>query len=263
MKTRIFSAIFLIFIAIPLVIAGDKTFSLAIGIVGVFALKEIIDLKTNQGRVPFLMTLLYYVSFLGLVFLSPFEYSSLVGINYLWMSVLILLYLLPCLFFHPKEYDTKQALYFLGITFFLSLACHTIIMIRLKSLWLFLYFILIPILTDTFALLFGLLIGRHPLAPLISPKKTIEGSFFGTLCATMVASTFYGIFCGTFSISIVLITIFLSIVSQMGDLFFSKMKRENDQKDFSNLIPGHGGILDRFDSMLFVSLAYLIVFTLL
>ena len=56
MKTRIFSAIFLLMIAVPLVIAGGKTFALAIGIVGVFALKEIMDLKINQGRVPFLMT---------------------------------------------------------------------------------------------------------------------------------------------------------------------------------------------------------------
>lgn len=263
MKTRIFSAIFLLMIAVPLVIAGGKTFALAIGIVGVFALKEIMDLKINQGRVPFLMTLFYYFSFFCLVYLIPFEYSSVVGINYGWMVTLLFLYLLPCLFYSAKEYETRQAFSFLGITFFLAFACHTIIMIRLRSLSLFFYFILIPILTDTFALLFGMLIGRHPLAPKISPKKTIEGSILGTLSATMIDATFYGIFCGKLTFLVVCITIVLSIVSQMGDLFFSKMKRESNQKDFSNLIPGHGGILDRFDSMIFVSFAFMMFFSFL
>ena len=84
-----------------------------------------------------------------------------------------------------------DAFYFLGVTFFLGLACHTIILARVQSLWLFLYLLLIPVLTDTFAYVLGQLIGRIAVAPNISPNKTIEGCFLGSLCSTLLCSVFY------------------------------------------------------------------------
>mgnify|MGYP003308437253 CR=1 FL=1 len=118
---------------------------------------------------------------------------------------------------------------------------------------------LITILTDTFAFIVGSLIGKHKLCPAVSPKKSWEGSIAGSLLGTFIASTFYHYMVSPVTIKIILITLLLSVLGQMGDLVFSRIKRDNEIKDFSNIMPGHGGILDRFDSLIFVILAYIVV----
>ena len=261
MKKRIISAIFLILIAIPLIMEGNKAFAVAIAGIGILGLKEIADLKKSHHKLPLIMLLIFSLVFLFITFISPFEYSNLIGINYRMLSFMLFLFLIPTLFFGEKEnYSSSDAFYFLGVVLFLGMACHSIIMIRAKSLWLFLYIILIPILTDTFAYIFGRLIGQHKIAPKISPNKTVEGCVMGTICSTIIASAFYYILIGPMNlVHLFSVTILFSIVGQLGDLFFSKIKRENEVKDFSDLIPGHGGILDRFDSIIFVSIAFLLL----
>ena len=260
MKKRIISAAILILLALPLIIEGKTVFAIAIGLVGIFALKEVLDLDKSHNKIPSGMSLVIYLSFLFLLYFTPFEYSKMDGINYQVVGAIFLIYLMPVLFYAKRnEYKTADAFYFLGVTFFLSLACHTIILARVHSLWLFLYLILIPILTDTFAYLFGMLIGRRKVAPNISPNKTVEGCVLGSVSSTVLCSVFYLNFVFHQNIfSLVLITFLLSIAGQLGDLFFSKMKRENEIKDFANLIPGHGGILDRFDSLLNVAMVFLL-----
>ena len=123
------------------------------------------------------------------------------------------------------------------------------------------YLLLITVFTDTFAYITGSYIGKTKLAPSISPNKTMEGLVGGLLMGTFVPTVFYVTVINP-SISlvvIVFITLFLSLVGQLGDLVFSSIKRTYNVKDFSNLIPGHGGILDRFDSLIFVVLAFIII----
>ena len=126
------------------------------------------------------------------------------------------------------------------------------------------YIFVIAFITDTYAYISGMLIGKHKLTP-ISPKKTIEGSVTGLIVAAIIGTFFYLMFINKEASVPVLIAIVavLSIAGQLGDLFFSLIKRENDIKDYSNLIPGHGGILDRFDSVIFVSLGMLIMLNIL
>jgi phosphatidate cytidylyltransferase len=116
----------------------------------------------------------------------------------------------------------------------------------------------ICIITDTFAMLTGMLIGKHKACPKISPKKTIEGCVGGSIIGTAVSTIFYVNLVGKFSVKLVLITLILTVIGQLGDLFFSKIKRENQIKDFSNIMPGHGGVLDRLDSLCFVIMAYML-----
>ena len=111
--------------------------------------------------------------------------------------------------------------------------------------------------TDIFAMLGGKFFGKHKLCPKLSPKKTWEGSIIGLAGGVIISLIFYIIFIGSINITVVMTSIILSIVGQMGDLVMSKVKREHDIKDFSNLIPGHGGILDRLDSVIFVFLTYM------
>ena len=112
---------------------------------------------------------------------------------------------------------------------------------------------------DTFAYLTGSLIGKHKLIPEISPKKTVEGAIGGTV-STMLLFALYGFLVETFTEGIssryaVLLVygLVLAIVAQIGDLIASAIKREHGIKDYGNLLPGHGGIMDRFDSILAVS----------
>lgn len=111
--------------------------------------------------------------------------------------------------------------------------------------------------TDTFAYLVGIKFGKHKLTP-ISPKKSIEGSIGGIVGSTLIAiiyTYFINKICnaGISYLEITGIAVVLSVLSQIGDLAASSIKRYVDIKDFGKIIPGHGGMLDRIDSILFIA----------
>lgn len=117
-------------------------------------------------------------------------------------------------------------------------------------------------MSDAFAYFGGRFFGKHKLAPKISPKKTIEGVISGTLGCILANVILYAVFDNlVFAephnnyLAIVVMTIPLSLIGVCGDLTFSALKRNYEIKDFSNLVPGHGGVMDRFDSEVFVLVA--------
>ena len=140
---------------------------------------------------------------------------------------------------------------FLGIGFSLLISVYN------YGIKYFILLILITTLTDTFALFGGSLIGKHNFTK-ISPNKTIEGCIVGSGISTFVCTMYYIniINVNTNLYQVIGLILLFSLVGQVGDLFFSAIKREYKKKDFSNLIPGHGGILDRLDSILFVLFAF-------
>lgn len=112
---------------------------------------------------------------------------------------------------------------------------------------------------DTCAYVVGMLIGKHKLAPVLSPKKSIEGAVGGTLGAALVGAL-YAYFVVEPVISeqkvtwvFVLISAVGAVISQVGDLAASAIKRNHEIKDYGKLIPGHGGVMDRFDSVIFTA----------
>ncbi len=117
--------------------------------------------------------------------------------------------------------------------------------------------VLIPIyLNDTLAYVFGRLFGKTKMAPSISPKKSWEGFAGGVIGTLIVMNVLFTIVFGfnlSFTIEFSLICIGISVLATLGDLFESKLKRSIDIKDSGALLPGHGGILDRIDAMLFVA----------
>ena len=120
-------------------------------------------------------------------------------------------------------------------------------------------------LTDSSAYIVGSLMGKHKLIPEVSPKKTVEGAVGGLVFATL-GFLLYGLIIDLFikgiEVNYIALAIFapiLSAVSQLGDLFASLLKRQHGVKDYGNIFPGHGGVMDRFDSMLAVSPILLIL----
>ena len=114
-------------------------------------------------------------------------------------------------------------------------------------------------LSDTFAYFAGRFFGKHKLAPVISPKKTVEGAIGGVIGTLIINIILFFIFRYRFALSeavslplVMISSVCLSVISIFGDLAASTIKRHHGIKDFGNLLPGHGGVMDRFDSSCFV-----------
>ena len=125
-----------------------------------------------------------------------------------------------------------------------------------RGAWLVLYVCAVTWSTDAGAYFVGMRLGKRPLAPLLSPKKTIEGSYGGVAAATLM-SLLWGIWIGIPWYHCLILGAAIGVLGQVGDLCESALKRDLGIKDFGTVMPGHGGILDRFDSLLFTApLAY-------
>lgn len=185
------------------------------------------------------------------------------NMDYRFLAFIVFLFTSPMVFINDtKKYNLNDALFLVSLVVFIGLSFKLIVITRNFDITYIIYLLLITTITDTFALISGMLVGNHKLCPKISPKKTVEGLIGGVLMGTFVATSFYFTVINS-SISLVFlifITALLCVVGQLGDLVFSSIKRYYDIKDFSNLIPGHGGILDRFDSLVYVTLAFIILY---
>ena len=154
-----------------------------------------------------------------------------------------------------RNISLKSRLFFWIGVFYIIVGFETIIWIRnvVPNGELFTWMIfIITVVSDSMAYFTGKFFGKHKLIPSVSPNKTVEGSI-GAVVFTIIACLLYGNIINLGTIELIAIGFLGSIVSQCGDLIASKLKRYTGIKDFSNLIPQHGGILDRLDSALLVS----------
>lgn len=248
MKKRLLSALVMILILVPTLLIGNNIFKIAVTLISLLALNELLELKDIKDRFPKFLKIL---SFLLLIIFTLGKF------NKLGISISFLLFLLPTIF--DSHYKPKNAFYLVSIILFLGFISNQVIVIRNRNIHLMIYLLLISSITDVFAYLIGRQWGKRKISPKISPNKTWAGCIGGSLTSTIVCSLYYLYFLNHFHIWLTcLMTLLLSIIGQLGDLFFSKIKRENKIKDYSNLIPGHGGILDRLDSFIFIVLVYLL-----
>ena len=164
-----------------------------------------------------------------------------------------------------KTVSFKDVAVGISMTVMIPLALQCIVLVRSLTTEHGIFYALIAVFSawipDTGAFFAGKFFGKHKLCPNISPKKTVEGLIGGIVSSVVIlqlvgivySNFFYGGTHDVSQLSLLIIGAFGSLVSVLGDLSFSLIKRSCAIKDFGNVIPGHGGILDRFDSVIFTS----------
>ncbi len=214
-------------------------------------------LKTKGFHPSLSLILLSDLVFAVLIFFRRFDLLPSI------ISLSIMASFLVVLFMGRQPYIVNVATTVLGFLYCGWLPCHLLLIRQISAdrinafqigtnegLWLVIFVFLIVVATDIGGYYFGSKFGKHKLSPVISPKKTIEGALGATALALIVAS--FGVFYTKLTLFHALFAGFLiTVSSQLGDLSESLVKRDAGVKDSSNILPGHGGILDRTDGYLF------------
>ena len=261
MKTRVISAIVALLIILPLIVRGDIYFNIGVYIISMIALKEFMDIKSTRKTLPIFIQLIAYIFMTVIVLIDVGERTMLFTLDYRILAALFMFFLSPVVLYNERKiYSITDAFYMIGGLLFLSISMSLLILIRNMSLNLLLFIIIISTVTDTFAYIGGSLIGKTKLLEKISPNKTVEGMIIGTIMGVFTSAIFYlTVIDPMFSkLYLFLMCTFLSLLGQIGDLVFSSIKRYFGKKDFSNIMPGHGGILDRLDSIIFIILGFIL-----
>ncbi len=253
MAVRIFTSVIGLVVFFAILIAGAIPFNIAVIAVTFVMLYEFYKSSKTKG----IVTLVGYITSIIILI------GTAIGEKALYISILmsVCLYLVFMLYSHGKINYTRIFSSAFG-TMFISLFMGTLVLMRYDyGVFGVLLAFICSWLTDTGAYFTGRFFGRHKLIPSVSPKKTVEGAVGGIVTATVSVVIYLAVArgigmehsdkIGFFAIAV--IGAVTSVFSQIGDLVASAIKRDCDIKDFGNLLPGHGGLLDRFDSVLFVS----------
>jgi phosphatidate cytidylyltransferase len=261
MKQRTISAVILLAIMVGSLLINSKLFGVLMLIFSVIGFMEFFDVRYKEKNKKLDLIKMLCIICLLIIGMNNTFYKLELNIVVL---IPLLVLSMPIVFYNDsKLYNITDALYSLGIVYFLGFSFGNIIYMADVSIVKCIFIFIIAFITDTYAYIGGCLIGRHKLTS-ISPKKTIEGSVVGTIMGTLIGSVYYYNLIGGVSIfEVIVLCLFLTLLSEVGDLFFSSIKRYYDKKDYSNLIPGHGGILDRFDSVIYVSLGLSLILSIL
>lgn len=258
LQKRILSAIIGITLFIWLLLWGKLPFALLITLITLLGINELTEIITTDK----FTTRKLLLSLLSL-FILFFAYYDITGFSYaLFISTVIILFLFEIRhgfsnLINRLGTDLFILIYLaVGISFFIILYGYsapgftetTAILLALITTW----------ATDTGAYFTGLKLGKRKLAPRISPNKTLEGALGGAVAAA-TAAVIFSIILGNFSMLWIIYGILTAVFGILGDLLESSLKREAGIKDSGQIIPGHGGILDRFDSLLF-TLPYTYIF---
>ncbi|MBE6596800.1 MAG: phosphatidate cytidylyltransferase [Ruminococcaceae bacterium] len=261
MKTRIITAIVAICILLPvLFFSGTVVFPIAIALVSAIAVYEMmkcIGLKELKITLPLYLFALAG-PFLVRYAADPYKVATLAFV----VGSLYLLYLFALSVMSHGKYDFAKISTVFTVALYIIISFSLIIYIRdfgEFGKYLYLLIFIGAWVTDTFAYFTGVFFGKHKLIPDVSPKKTVEGSI-GGIFFCVLSFVVFGIvtesFFGTDANLIFLAVggLVMSLISQIGDLIMSVIKRHYGIKDYGKLFPGHGGMLDRFDSVLAVAL---------
>ena len=254
MKQRVISSILIVLITIFSVYLGGYIYKSLLTFIALYGSYEVVKMLKKEFDLKLYLPLAFTI--LLLIFVDSIS-------KYVFVLIEILYLLTLAVFVEDVSFTDIAVVLFM--TVLVGFGLHFGYKIQGMDKWMMGYIIVNCYVTDAAALLVGMKFGKHKLNERISPKKTIEGAIggwlFGFICSFLWAYyfKFFNYDMKFFLIS----SLFLPIISQIGDLAFSMIKRSFGIKDFSNLIPGHGGILDRLDSNIFSLILFGVLLSIL
>lgn len=252
--TRLCSGIVLVALILCTVITGGNVlfgFNFIISMLAVYELYKVLGIeKSIPGFTGYVAMIAYYV----LIFTDKTQYT------FMLIIVFLICLLAEYVFMFPK-YKTEQISNALMCMLYGGVLLSYIYLIRngnngAYTVWLI---FLCSWASDTCAYVAGVAFGKHKMAPVLSPKKSVEGAVGGVIGAALLGAIYAAIFSSHINLSVHPVIAFAiicavgALISMVGDLAASAIKRNHGIKDYGKLIPGHGGIMDRFDSVIYVA----------
>ncbi len=258
-KTRLLSGILLVIIALITLITGGNLLFVVLLAISLIGLTELYKVFAIEKKAPGIVGYIFAVFYYGLLYFKPILSGDALD----WFMLLFLGHLIcqmaVLVFAYPK-YNTQQIMAaFFGV-FYVAVMLSYIYQTRILPGGVFTVWLVFVCAwgCDTCAYCVGMLIGKHKMAPVLSPKKSVEGGIGGIVGAALIG-VLYALAINHWGNAGVSVFEFAVIgaaggaISQVGDLAASAIKRYHNIKDYGKLIPGHGGILDRFDSVIFTA----------
>ena len=249
MKVRTLTAIVALIVFLPILLKGGFILMLFSYLLAFIGLKELLNMNMIKflsvpGIICALGILIIMLPQDAGTWVNDFQLKSLIAISFILLSYTVL---------SKNRFSFMDAAFCLMSVAYVGIGFMYLYETRSEGLHFILFAFLVVWLTDTGAYIFGRLMGKHKLWPVISPNKTIEGFIGGLFCSLLVPLIMI-LFVDLQTVTwlLLIITIILSAFGQLGDLVESGFKRHFGVKDSGRLLPGHGGILDRFDSFMFV-----------
>ncbi len=264
MKTRVISAAVALVLLGAVVYLGGIAIGIAIAILAFVGIYEFYKALSIGGYKP--IKALGYISCLPLLYIALSDILPggfrLVAADVLLAAAIYVFVMLVVLFcaimFSDGKYDIKDAAVTLfGIIYVVFLFSFVTLTRHMDNGYLYIWFIFIGAwATDTFAYFTGVTIGKIKIVPKISPKKSLEGCIGGVVGCVIVMAAFGVYFNNVIGVPVIhfaILGLLCGVISQLGDWSASAVKRAVGIKDYGNIMPGHGGVLDRVDSILFTA----------
>lgn len=241
MKQRVITSILLTVFLLPPVLLGGVLMNCVALIFALIGAYELVKIRNKSFDYVLFVLLVIFLS--GMFFYNKDLYL---------LIMIIFLITLLVLAISNEKYEIQELTLFYVFSLIIAFGVISILQVYSISNYLFLFICFSSFGCDVGAYFFGYFFGKHKLNPRISPKKTIEGAIGGWFAGALSASVYgYFVLSSVLPIGFILLAaVTLPLISQIGDLTFSLLKRHYKIKDFGTIFPGHGGVLDRMDSLL-------------
>ena len=253
---RLLSGMILILIALATIISGSYILFVTLLITSLIGVSELYRVTGVQQKGTYLLAGIGYLGVLSYYFLLLFNWEAYSMIDVIFILVI---FMFVYVFAFPKYQAAQIMAAFFGVVYVAVMLSYIYQTRNLENGAFLVWLIFICSWgCDTCAYCVGMLIGKHKMAPKLSPKKSIEGAIGGVLGAALIGAAYAAVI-GTYLPGgspiweYALICAIGALISMVGDLAASAIKRNHEIKDYGTLIPGHGGILDRFDSVIFTA----------